>query len=120
MSPTFQIRISTRYADDHLECSSLPGTEIRRTNAGVTLELTLGELAELASRADYHADPHFARELAESGLADLHRSAKKVVEQLVAADLWTIAMSKPAREAYGLEWDEQDQRNRLELKALKA
>lgn len=107
---TYQIRISTRYADDHLETSSLPGTEIRRTKAGVTLELTLGELAELASRAGHLADPHYGRELADSGLADLHRSAKKVVEQLKRETygpitLWELAHAKGALEAYDREWD---------------
>jgi hypothetical protein len=102
---SYVVRISARYADDHQETSTLPGTELGRNGRGVELELTIGQLVELVSRADYYADPHYGRELADSGYADLHRSAKKACEQIRRAGLWELARSKEANDAYSREWD---------------
>jgi hypothetical protein len=99
---THTIRISTTYGDDHQECSALPGIEVRRTKHGITLELTIGQLVELASRADHYADRDF---LSEHGMYDLYRSAVKVCDQLKVAGLWDLARSKEARVAYNEEWD---------------
>jgi hypothetical protein len=101
---TYVVRISARYAFDHIETSSMPGTYVGENGRGVELELTLGELYELRSRADYYADPNFRRELAESGLEDIYRSAVKVCEQLRRAGLWELARSKEASAAYDAEW----------------
>lgn len=103
-------KLSARYIDDHQETSTLPGLEIGRNGRGVELAMTLGQLCELASRADYYADPHYGRELADSGYADLHRSAKKVVEQLKRntygqVTLWDLAHTPEAKAAYSIEWD---------------
>lgn len=104
MTTTYEIRLSARYALDHLETSSLPGTFINANGRGILIRFTLGELHELWSRADYYADPNFARELAESGMSDLHRSAIKVCEQLKRAGLWDVAKSDEAAKAYSAEW----------------
>lgn len=102
---TYTVRISARYAHDHLEVSSLPGTYVGENGRGVEIRLTLGELRELATRADHYADPYYGRELAQSGYADLHRSAIKVCEQLRRAGLWGIAYSPEAKQAYSQQWD---------------
>jgi hypothetical protein len=102
---TYTIRLSARYALDHLETSTIPGTFVSSNGRGVEIRFTLGELHELWSRADHYADPHYGRELTESGYADLHRSAVKVCEQIDRAGLSSIARSAEAREAYSAEWD---------------
>jgi len=102
---TYTIRLSARYALDHLETSSLPGTFVGSNGRGVEITFTLGELHELWSRADYYADPHYGRELAESGYADLHRSAVKVCQQIERAGLRDVAVSAESREAYYIEFD---------------
>jgi hypothetical protein len=120
---TYEIRLSARYADDHLETSSLPGTFVSANGRGLLIRFTLGELHELYSRADYYTDRHYGRELAESGFADLHRSAIKVVEQIKRADLWELARSDEARAAYNAEWDAmraESDRLFAELKAERA
>jgi hypothetical protein len=102
---THEIRLSARYAQEHLDTSSLPGTFVSANGRGLLIRFTHGELHELRSRADYYSDPHYGRELAESGFADLHRSAIKVCEQIKRAGLWEIANSHESREAYEAEWD---------------
>lgn len=101
---TYVLRISVRYAQDHVECSTLPGTVLGVNGRGMELELTLGELHELWSRADYYADPSYKRELWESGNHDLHRSAIKVCEQIERAGLRSVARSPEASAAYSVEW----------------
>lgn len=117
---SFEIRISKRYGYEHLETSSLPGTFVDSNGRGVLLRLTLGELHELRSRADYYADPNFRDELAESDLLDLHRSAIKVVEQIKRAGLWELAGSPESGAAYSVEWTEQQERAEREWAAWKA
>ena len=119
-TPTFEVRLSSRYALDHLETSTLPGTHVDSNGRGELIRFTLGELHELQSRADYYADPHYGRELTESGYADLHRSAKKVVDQLKKAGLWDVALTPEARDAYRVEWDAEMQRRDVELAAYRA
>ena len=102
---TYEIRLSSRYALDHLDTSTIPGTHVDSNGRGELMRFTLGELHELWSRADYYADPHYGRELAESGYADLHRSAKKVIEQIDRAGLTEVARSPESAEAYKREWD---------------
>ena len=118
-APTYVLRISARYGREHLDTSSLPGTELGENGRGIELELTLGELHELRSRADYYADPHYGRELADSGFADLHRSAIKVCEQLKRAGLWELACSPESRAAYEVEWDAMRAESDREWAALK-
>ena len=102
---TYQIRLSGRFTQEHTETSSMPGTFINANGHGMLMEFTLGELHELWSRADNYADPYYARDLAESGLSDLHRSAVKVLDQLRRADLLTLAKSQQARDASNTQSD---------------
>jgi hypothetical protein len=106
MTDTYELRLSSRYAFDHLETSTISGTFVNSNGRGVLIRFTLGELHELWSRADYYADPHYGRELADSGYADLHRSAKKVIEQIDRAGLTQVAQSPEADKEYKRQWDE--------------
>lgn len=101
---TYEIRLSARYALDHLEASTIPGTFVDRNGRGILIRFSLGELHELWSRVDYHADPTFARELADAGMSDLHRSAKTALGQIKRAGLLEVAKSHEAAEAYSIEW----------------
>jgi hypothetical protein len=120
MSETYEIRISKRYGFEHLETSTLPGTYVDANGRGVLIRFTLGELHELRDRADYYADPMFRRELADSGLDDLHRSAIKVCEQIKRAGLWETANSVEARAAYEVEYAAEMQRREVELAEYRA
>jgi hypothetical protein len=104
MSTAYEIRLSARYAMDHLETSTIPGTFVDSNGRGILIRFTLGELHELHSRATHVADPHYGRELTESGFADLHRSAKTVVQQIERAGLTKVAQSSEASKAYSAEW----------------
>jgi len=102
---TYTVRISAEYAEDHLEVSSLPGRFVEANGRGVEIMLTLGELHELVTRADYYADPFYGRELIESGRGSLHSSAQKACEQIERQGLWDIGWSDDARRAYSEQWD---------------
>lgn len=104
-TPTYEIRLSSRFTFEHSETSRLPGEVVDWNRRGMLMRLTLAELHELWSRADNYADPYYGRDLVESGLADLHRSAKKVIEQLGRADLLKLAQSREARDAYDAATD---------------
>ena len=98
--------LSARFVDDHRERVVLDGTEVARNRRGVKLALTLGELHELASDARHYSYEDYGRDLRSYGLGDVHRSAKKVVEQLKRDGLWELAWSKEAVDAYHVEWEE--------------
>lgn len=102
-------KLSTRYIEDHQCASDLPGKVVASGGRGIELEVTIGQLHELASRADYYADPGYGRELRDCGMGELHRSAKKVVEQLKAqtygqVTLWDLANTPEAKAAHRIEW----------------
>jgi hypothetical protein len=101
---THEIRISQRYALEHLEASSLPGTFLGMNGRGVLVQLTPGELHELRSRAQHYADREYATDPDFRDLRDLHRSAVKVCEQLKRAGLWDEANTRECIEAYHVEW----------------
>jgi hypothetical protein len=100
-APTYVLRVSARYGREHLDTSTLPGTELGANGRGIELGLTLGELNELRSRAEIFADPDLAR---ESGEVELCRSAQKVLEQIRRAGLWEVAGSREADAAYSVEF----------------
>jgi hypothetical protein len=100
-APTYVLRISARYGWEHVETSMLPGKVRGQNGRGLELELTLGELHELRSRAEIFADPDLAR---ESGEVELCRSAQKVLEQIRRAGLWEVAGSREADAAYSVEF----------------
>jgi hypothetical protein len=102
---SYIVRISTEYATDHLDISSLPGTLVGQNGRGVEIMFTLGELHELVTRADYYADPSYRDELAESGRLSLHMSARKTLDQVKRAGLWDTGWSAEARQAYKEQWD---------------
>ena len=116
---TFEIRLSSRYALDHLDTSTIPGTHVSSNGRGELMRFTLGELHELWSRADHYADPYYGRELRESGYADLHRSAIKVIEQLDRAGLIETATSDAAKQAYSIEYRAEMQRRDVELAEIR-
>lgn len=102
-------KLSAKYVNDHQACSEMPGTVVAVSRRGIELELTIGQLFELASRAAYYADPDYARELKACGMGELHTSAKKVVEQLKVATygqvtLWDLYRTPEAAAAYRIEW----------------